>query len=229
MASFNASQIAQTINCAYIVHEFSLNVSSRSLDLTFSPSAFHNGSYAFINGIEIVPMPDIFTTADTTFVHGDYIAPFTFAVDSDFQTMYRLSVGGQAISPKDDTGFYRSWDDDSPYIFGAGYGVTYTKDSNVTIRYTPIVRNYIAPLDVYGTTLSMGPNPQVNLNYNLTWILPVDVGFLYIGHGSNNLAELNPPLPQKSDVDPNRLSNGTEEGSQELLQNQLYISESSHM
>ncbi|KAI4996652.1 hypothetical protein ZWY2020_051572 [Hordeum vulgare] len=304
---FNASQTAQTINCAYIVREFSLNVSSRSLDLTFSPSAFHNGSYAFMNGIEIVPMPDIFTTADTTFVHGDYIAPFTFAADTDFQTMYRLNVGGQAISPKDDTGFYCSWDDDSPYIFGAGYGVTYTKDSNVTIRYTPIVRNYIAPLDVYGTAPSMGPNPQVNLNYNLTWILPVGAGFLYIvrfhfceiqypftlenqrtfyiyinnqtacdamdviswsggigrptykdyaivasgsgqvdmwialhpyissrsqyyvailnglevfklqGHGSNNLAELNPPLPQKSDVDPNRLSNGVRKYKGDIL------------
>ncbi|KAI4998882.1 hypothetical protein ZWY2020_054224 [Hordeum vulgare] len=131
---FNASQTAQTINCAYLVREFSLNVSSRSLDLTFSPSAFHNGSYAFINGIEIVPMPNIFTTPETTFVHGDYIAPFTFPADTAFQTMYRLNVGGQAISPKDDTGFYRSWDDDSPYIFGAGCGVTYTKDSNVTIR-----------------------------------------------------------------------------------------------
>ncbi|KAE8787164.1 Receptor-like protein kinase FERONIA [Hordeum vulgare] len=143
---FNASQTAQTINCAYIVREFSLNVSSRSLDLTFSPSAFHNGSYAFMNGIEIVPMPDIFTTADTTFVHGDYIAPFTFAADTDFQTMYRLNVGGQAISPKDDTGFYCSWDDDSPYIFGAGYGVTYTKDSNVTIR-GGFVNVYIGKID----------------------------------------------------------------------------------
>nr|QDW65450.1 malectin-like kinase 4DS-1 [Aegilops tauschii subsp. strangulata] len=179
---FNASQTVQAINYAYLVREFSLNVSSGSLDLTFSPSTFLNGSYAFINGIEIVLTPNIFTTATTTFVYGDYIAPqyFTFAADTGFQTMYRLNVGGQAISPKDDTGFYRSWDDDFPYIYGAGYGVTYSKDPNVTIMYTPAVPNYTAPLDVYGTARSMGPDPQVNLNYNLTWILPIDAGFTYL-------------------------------------------------
>uniref|UniRef100_A0A8R7RCI4 Protein kinase domain-containing protein n=1 Tax=Triticum urartu TaxID=4572 RepID=A0A8R7RCI4_TRIUA len=295
---FNALQTAQAVNYACLVREFSLNVSSHSLDLTFSPSAFQNGSYAFINGIEIVPTPDIFTTPDATFVHGDYRAPFTFSADIGFQTMYRLNVGGQAISPKDHTGYYRSWDDDSQYIYGAGYGVTYSEDPNVTIMYTPAVPKYTAPLDVYDTARSMGPDPQLNLNYNLTWILPVDAGFVYLlrfhfceiqstftlenqrtfyiyinnqtacdamdvifwsggigrpiykdyvivasgsgqvdmwialhpyissrsqyydaipnglevfklqGHGSNNLAELTPPIPQKPYVDPNRLSSG---------------------
>ncbi|KAM3254705.1 hypothetical protein ACQJBY_048278 [Aegilops geniculata] len=304
---FNASQTAQAISYAYLIREFSLNVSSHSLDLTFSPSAFQNGSYAFINCIEIVPTPDIFTTPDAAFVHGDYIAPFTFSTDTGFQTMYRLNVGGQAISPKDDTGYYRSWDDDSPYIYGAGCGVTYTKDPNVTIMYTLAVPNYTAALDVYGTARLMGPDPQLNLNYNLTWILPVDAGFVYLlrfhfceiqstftlenqrtsyiyinnqtacdamdvifwsggigrpiykdyvivasgsgqvdmwialhpyissrsqyydaipnglevfklqGHGSNNLAELNPPIPQKLDVDPNRLSSGVRKSKGDIL------------
>uniref|UniRef100_M8CY60 Receptor-like protein kinase FERONIA n=1 Tax=Aegilops tauschii TaxID=37682 RepID=M8CY60_AEGTA len=236
--SFNASQTAQAINYAYLVREFSLNVSSHSLDLTFSPSAFQNGSYAFINGIEIVPTPDIFTTPDASFVH---------------------------------------------------------------------VLNYTAPLDVYTTARSMGPDPQLNLNYNLTWILPVDAGFVYLlrfhfceiqsiftlenqrtfyiyinnqtacdamdvifwsggigrpiykdyvmvasgsgqvdmwialhpyissrsqyydailnglevfklqGHGSNNLAELNPPIPQKPDVDRNRLSSGVGKSKGDIL------------
>uniref|UniRef100_A0ACD5VDA9 Uncharacterized protein n=1 Tax=Avena sativa TaxID=4498 RepID=A0ACD5VDA9_AVESA len=176
---FNASQTAQAITSFYLVREFSVNVSTGNLDLTFAPSAHQNGSYAFVNGIEIVPTPDIFTAPDTTFVNGDNPTPFSFDPNTGFQTMYRLNVGGNAISRKDDSGFYRSWDNDSPYIFG-GSGVTFSKDGNLTIKYTAKVPNYTAPVGVYDTARSMGQNPQINLNYNLTWILPVDGGFSYL-------------------------------------------------
>ncbi|KAE8776217.1 Receptor-like protein kinase FERONIA [Hordeum vulgare] len=53
---FNVSQTAQDISFVYLVREFSVNVSSGSLDLTFAPSAHRNGSYAFVSGIEIVPI-----------------------------------------------------------------------------------------------------------------------------------------------------------------------------
>ncbi|KAF7066975.1 hypothetical protein CFC21_072891 [Triticum aestivum] len=176
---FSASQTAQAITSAFLVREFSVNVSSgSSLDLTFAPSAHRNGSYAFVNGIEIVPTPDIFTAPDTRYV-GDNTAPFSFDAGMAVQTMYRLNVGGQAISPKGDSGFYRSWANDAPYIFG-GSGVTFSKDDNLTITYTSNVPNYTAPVDVYGTARSMGPTAQINLNYNLTWILPVDAGFSYL-------------------------------------------------
>ncbi|VAH72445.1 unnamed protein product [Triticum turgidum subsp. durum] len=175
---FSAWQTAQATSSAYLVREFSVNVSLGSLDLTFAPSADQNGSYAFVNGIEIVPTPDIFTTYDTRFV-GIGTTPFSFAADTVFQTMYRLNVGGEAISPTNDSGFYRSWAEDSPYIFGDS-GISFSKDSNLTITYTPAVPNYTAPIDVYGTARSMGSNAQANLNYNLKWILPVDAGFIYL-------------------------------------------------
>jgi len=177
--NFNASQNALALTVACFFLEYSINVTADRLDLTFAPSTHHNGSYAFVNGIEIVPTPDLFTTPTPTMANGGSPNPFPIDPSTGFQTMYRLNVGGQAIPPKGDIGFYRSWDDDTLHIFG-GQGVTFGADKNLSIRYTPTVPNYTAPLDVYASARSMGPNAQVNLNYNLTWTLLVDAGFYYL-------------------------------------------------
>uniref|UniRef100_A0A0E0KUG5 Malectin-like domain-containing protein n=1 Tax=Oryza punctata TaxID=4537 RepID=A0A0E0KUG5_ORYPU len=187
LRDFNASQTALALGYAYIVREFSLNVNSgaTSLNVTFAPSprgAPGSQHYAFVNGIEIVPTPDMFTTPVPTFANGGRPNQMPLRTDTAFQTMYRLNVGGAAITPRDDAGgFYRTWDNDAPYIYGAAFGVTFEKDNNVTVQYNPpSVPPYAAPEGVYATARSMGPNAQINLNYNLTWILPVDAGFYYL-------------------------------------------------
>ncbi|KAG0527200.1 hypothetical protein BDA96_06G212600 [Sorghum bicolor] len=183
LRDFNASQTAFALDQAYLVREFSLNISGARLDVTFAPSSSSNGYYAFVNGIEIVPTPGdmVITKPVPTFANGGLPDPMPIRADTAFQTMYRLNVGGTAVSPGDDSGLlYRSWDDDSPYIFGAAFGVSYGKDSNVTIQYTASVPAYVAPESVYASARSMGPSAHINLNYNLTWILPVDAGFYYM-------------------------------------------------
>lgn len=178
--NFSAYQTAAALNFAYLIREFSVNVSSASLNLTFTPSKNYSNSYALINGIEIVSMPDLFSTATPLLVSGGTPIQYTIPDDWAMETVYRLNVGGQAISPTADSGLFRSWEDDSLYIYGAGYGVTYLADPNVTIQYSASLPDYIAPTDVYSTARSMGPDPSVNKNYNLTWILSVDAGFFYL-------------------------------------------------
>uniref|UniRef100_A0A0D9W8Q7 Malectin-like domain-containing protein n=1 Tax=Leersia perrieri TaxID=77586 RepID=A0A0D9W8Q7_9ORYZ len=186
LRDFNATQTALALGYAYVVREFSLNVSSETttLNVTFSPSLSpRRGSHhAFVNGIEIVPTPDMFTTPVPTFANGGRPDLAPIRADTAYQTMYRLNVGGEGITPSHDAGgFYRNWDNDAPYIAGAAFGVTFEKDNNVSIQYNPpsVPRN-AAPEGVYATARSMGPNAQINLNYNLTWIFPVDAGFYYL-------------------------------------------------
>ncbi|KAJ6825714.1 putative receptor-like protein kinase FERONIA [Iris pallida] len=179
--NFSTYQTAQALNVDYFVLEYSVNVSAPALDVTFVPSKDHPNSYAFVNGIEVLSIPDIFGTnsGSPTLVDGRQ-SPYTFEPGWAVQTVYRLNVGGNTVSPTADSGLFRSWDDDTPYIYGAGFGVVFPADPNVTLQYSRSVPSYIAPRDVYMTGRSMGPTPSINLNYNLTWILTVDRGFSYL-------------------------------------------------
>ncbi|XP_072983525.1 receptor-like protein kinase FERONIA [Typha latifolia] len=180
LSNFSAYLTVNAQNYAYLVREFCLNVSSAGLNLTFTPSKNHKNSYAFVNGIEIVSIPNIFAMSTPKFVYSGDPIDYTIDQDMALQTMYRLNVGGNVIDPSKDSGLYRSWDDDSAYIFGAAFGVTFSNDLNLTIAYPRSLPAYIAPVEVYSTARSMGPNAHINLNYNLTWILPVDAGFYYL-------------------------------------------------
>jgi hypothetical protein len=178
--NFYASQTYLAANNGRLFHEYSLNITSGNLHLTFSPSTHHKGSYAFVNGIEIMPTPDLFTTTIPTLASGEIPDPFPIDPVTAFQTMYRLNVGGPVITPRDDIDFYRSWYEDSPYLYNDAHSVCPLINDNITVTYTPTVPNYTAPVDVYITARSMGQDAQVNLKYNLTWILPVDAGFYYL-------------------------------------------------
>ena len=106
-------------------------------------------------------------------------APFYIDNNTALENVYPLNVGGNDISPSHDMGLYRSWGDDLPYIYGAAFGVLYSAD-NMTIQYPTSIPSFVAPLDVYATARSMGPDPNINLAFNLTWIFTVDSGFSYL-------------------------------------------------
>lgn len=177
LRNFSAAITAQALTLSYIMREFFVTPTGSSIHLTFTPSDQHDASFAFINGIEIIRIPNVFKSPATLVGFADQ--PLEIG-GSTVQTMYRLNVGGQYIPPSNDSGLAREWYDDSPYIFGAGIGVTFSADGDVKIEYSDTVPKYIAPLDVYTTARSMGPDSNVNLGYNLTWVFQVDVNFTYV-------------------------------------------------
>ncbi|KAE8717593.1 Receptor-like protein kinase FERONIA [Hibiscus syriacus] len=175
LKNFSAAQTSEALNYAFVVKEYSINVDGEFLNLTFSPSS--SNAYAFVNGIEVLSMPDIYSNLDGVPVVGQQ-APFTIDNTTALENVYRLNVGGNDILPSGDTGLFRSWYDDHPYLFGAAFGVSASADPNVTVDYGTIP-TYIAPTSVYTTARSMGPNAQINDIYNLTWLFSIDPGFSY--------------------------------------------------
>ncbi|KAI3760858.1 hypothetical protein L1987_51258 [Smallanthus sonchifolius] len=158
---------------ARVVKEFLIYVKdTQILNVTFTPSP---NSYAFINGIEIVSMPEnLYFNANTP----KYVDINTGPVidnNTGLETIYRLNMGGERISADNDTGMYRSWDQDNNYLHGNLTGLRPV--TNNSIMYTMETPSYTAPELVYQTQRSMGK--LFNNNY-LTWILPVDSGFYYM-------------------------------------------------
>ena len=105
--------------------------------------------------------------------------PFGIDEYTALETVYRLNVGGNDIPVKNDSGMFRSWRRDDPYIFGANFGLTPHRD-DIQVRYTTSTPLYVAPPVVYTTSRTMGMQEVVNKRTNLTWIFPVDSGFYYL-------------------------------------------------
>ncbi|KAJ8759446.1 hypothetical protein K2173_006983 [Erythroxylum novogranatense] len=172
--NFSASITAQALTQAYLVKEYSLApLETQVLEVTFKPENKPD-AFAFVNAIELIPIPDIFGTgtmvgfSDQTFD----------ATNSNLQTMYRINVGGQYIPPnKDSGGLTRTWYNDMPYLYGAATGVD-LRSENVTIQYGKLP-DYTAPSDVYATARAMGPSKDLNLQFNMTWLFQVDANFTY--------------------------------------------------
>ncbi|RDX92489.1 Receptor-like protein kinase ANXUR1, partial [Mucuna pruriens] len=173
LANFSASTTCEALSQAYIDREYSLApLSSDTLTLTFKPS---HGSFAYVNGIQLIQMPKLFDSA----VLVGYDDQTMDVKSLNLQTMFRLNVGGQYISPTQDSGLTRMWYDDTPYLYGAATGVTNQATKNVRINYQTMPQ-YIAPVDVYSTSRSMGNDKDVNMGFNLTWIFQVDPNSMYL-------------------------------------------------
>ncbi|KAL4581962.1 hypothetical protein LXL04_006496 [Taraxacum kok-saghyz] len=155
----------------YFVKEFVVYVNdTQTLTITFIPSP---NSYAFINGIEIVSLPENLYNKSEGLKYVGLTSGAVITEDTTLENMYRLNVGGGQISPTNDTGMDRSWDQDDGYLIST---IGLTPVNKTPIVYNDVTPNYTAPELVYATQRSMG-----NLSdfYNLTWLLPVDSGFFY--------------------------------------------------
>lgn len=156
----------------HLFKEYSINVTSDSLLLNFVPS---NNSLAFINAIEVVSIPDYLIPNEAT-----SIFPFTTInglSNQAFETMYRLNMGGPKLTPQNDT-LGRIWENDKKYLHVNGSASSASINPSM-IKYTESVTPEIAPNWVYATAQTMGDANVADLDFNITWVLPVDPEFTY--------------------------------------------------
>ncbi|ESQ47124.1 hypothetical protein EUTSA_v10027636mg [Eutrema salsugineum] len=162
----------------FLIKEFIVPVHHNTLNLTFTPSP---NSLAFVNGIEILSIPDRFYSKggfDDVITNVGSTVDFHIDNKTAFETVYRLNVAGQDVS---DTDMFRRWLSDDEFILSENSGLK-PDVPDAEITYTEETPVYVAPEDVYKTFRSMGniKNPKLNLNFNLTWPLNVDAGFNYL-------------------------------------------------
>ncbi|KAK6928081.1 Malectin-like domain [Dillenia turbinata] len=190
--NFTGSMLSDSLNQKPLdetfFREFCINVDdNQKLEIQFSPSKSVPGSYALINGIEVVSMPTYLYYIPSPeqdkvprFIGIGSSEIFPITTRSALETVHRLNVGGGSISPADDTGMYRKWfGDDKTYIVGASLGAL-PLNLSIAIKYSKSTPDYVAPDMVYKTGRSMGMSAKENVKYNLTWMLPVDLGFNYL-------------------------------------------------
>ncbi|XP_027190468.1 receptor-like protein kinase FERONIA [Cicer arietinum] len=179
---WNFSVLETTLgsNDHYVVKEYSIHIDGGTLNLTFTPSTTAINAYAFVNGIEVMSMPNIYTSTDDD-VHVIVCIRSVFNVDNRtaLENVYRLNVGGSNIPGSRDTGMFRSWSADASFILGTAFGAV-NGGIEVNIEYPPGTPSYIAPTIVFSSARSMGANTNINLSYNLTWTFSIDSGFAYL-------------------------------------------------
>lgn len=156
-----------------IVKEFSVNITSSTLVLTFTPSI---NSYAFINALEVVSVPDQLITDDANTIKP--AAKFQGLLWQALETVYRVNMGGPKVSSENDT-LWRTWVPDKSYLLKENLA---SNISNIgAVKYvaggtTPD----IAPKVVYGTCSAMNSAMDPTSNFNITWEFNVDPGFQYL-------------------------------------------------
>ncbi|XP_062106463.1 receptor-like protein kinase FERONIA [Humulus lupulus] len=185
LKNFSASLTADALNIYGIKKEYILTVEKSPMKITFTPTSSQaGGAFAFINGIEIVSMPSAlyYSNGRGLAIVGQEGRFFTLTNNTAMETMYRINIGGNTLSPIDDTGMFRQWNTEEEYLVSEGLSVQPITITRTPLKFRDNISSYAAPDSVYKTGRSTGnkPNKALLRSYNLTWEFSVDSKFRYM-------------------------------------------------
>ncbi|KAF4375952.1 hypothetical protein F8388_010107 [Cannabis sativa] len=186
LRNFSASLTSDALQIDGIEKEYVLTVKQQFMNITFTPTSSQAGAFAFINGIEIVSMPSnlYYSYGLGLAIVGQEGRFFDLSNETAMETMYRVNVGGSAISPVGDTGLFRQWDKEESFLFDKGLSVLPVNyNTSHKLKYKDDnISSFAAPEEVYNTGRSTGNNQNKTLlrSHNLTWKFSVDSKFRYM-------------------------------------------------
>ncbi|KAL2549179.1 putative receptor-like protein kinase [Forsythia ovata] len=155
-----------------VVKEYSVNITTDNLLLTFTSSP---GSFAFINGLEIVLLPGKVIPDGAPMINSQQ--PYQSLQAQALETVWRVNMGNEDVLPQNDT-LSRYWQSDKEHLINSNL-VEFV--SNITaVNDTSGNSGLIAPLSVYGTATKLNSQLDPNAIINGTWSFVVDPGFDYV-------------------------------------------------
>ncbi|XP_021828813.1 receptor-like protein kinase HERK 1, partial [Prunus avium] len=159
-----------SVQNASVVKEFSVNVTSDSLVITFTPS---ENSFAFLNAIEVVSVPDQLITDDAS-------TGSVGLTSQALETSWRVNMGGPTVSFENDT-LWRTWVPDQSFLVNENLAKEFSNIAAVNYDVgSALATKDIAPQTVYGTLTEMKSAGDPNSNFNVSWEFTVDPGFQYL-------------------------------------------------
>ncbi|XP_022986660.1 probable receptor-like protein kinase At2g39360 [Cucurbita maxima] len=155
-----------------VIKEYSLNVTSSNLVLTFTPMV---NSFAFINALEVVSVPNELIPSSVPTVEKLVRSLGNRALE----TVARVNMGNETVSPNDDT-LSRLWVADGPFLMHNDQVIVGKFVSNLTKVNMTRDSEIMAPRSVYGTATQLGADADANANVNVSWSFDVDPGYEYL-------------------------------------------------
>ncbi|KAK0572866.1 hypothetical protein LWI29_038261 [Acer saccharum] len=105
LRNFNTAQTTEALNYVYIVNGYLIAGDGDTLTIKFTPSTNSSNAYAFMNGVEVMFMPDIYKNDDGTLILVGQNYLIYIDNTTALENVYRINVGGNDISPFGDTRF----------------------------------------------------------------------------------------------------------------------------
>ncbi|GMH07922.1 hypothetical protein Nepgr_009762 [Nepenthes gracilis] len=155
------------------IKEFSLNITSDNLVINFTPSA---DSFAFLNALEIVSVPDELIPGTVGTV--DPPGYTQNLLHQALETIFRVNMGNKVVYPQNDT-LSRFWVSDKPFLKDLNF-VNFVSTADAVNYTSGGPSPEIAPSAVYRTASMLNSEFDPNTKANVTWFFSVDPGFEYL-------------------------------------------------